>query len=269
MAWAAKGTGNKVALLIPGGPGNAHPGRGLLSKQAFKPFLDLLDADYRLVTVTRRMNMPAGHTIACMARDYAELILTEFGGRVELIVGTSFGGLIAQFLAANHGDCFQHLVIHIAACDIAASGKAIDCAYAKTMSKGKRFKAGTIIATGLFPYTRPRKLIQLLFGIIQLLSGAEHASFRSDILVECEAESLFDSRDVLPQITKPVLLLAGDSDFYFPLELLRETQALIPHAALKLYPGMGHVSAGMNPAVSKDILEFINATPLPSENHSD
>ena len=38
--------------------------------------------------------------------------------------------------------------------------------------------------------------------------------FRSDVMVEAEAELACDARDVLPDIPMPVLLVCGDQDPY-------------------------------------------------------
>ena len=50
-----------------------------------------------------------------MSNDYAEIIRHNFGGHVGIIIGTSFGGMIAQHFAADHPELFDHIVIAIAA----------------------------------------------------------------------------------------------------------------------------------------------------------
>jgi hypothetical protein len=68
----------------------------------------------------------------------------------------------------------------------------------------------------------------ILGSAVGLLPRSEHDRFTTDVMVEAEAEVAFDSRDILPLIEVPVLLIGGDRDVYFPLDLIRETARLIP-----------------------------------------
>ncbi|MEM1152579.1 MAG: alpha/beta hydrolase [Pseudomonadota bacterium] len=261
MAWASMGEGEKVAILIPGGPGNPHPGEGMLAKLNFKPMRGLMDDGYRLVCVARRRNVPEGHSIASMAADYANMIEREFGGRVALVVGSSYGGIIAQYLAADHPHCFQHIVVHVAACEIRPEGRDIDYAYAKAVSEGQRFGAGVAIAPGLFPDSKFPRVMKLFSGILGLLSAGQHQSYRRDILIEGQAEKDFSATDILSRIKVPVCIIAGDQDFYFPKELTLLTHEGIEGSTLIMYEGQGHVAAAMNKNLSQDILDYVRSTP--------
>ena len=222
-----------------------------------RAFRTLLDGGYTLWMVTRRRSMPQGHTIEDMARDYARLIEVEFDGTVDIVLGASYGGLIAQYLAANHPGCFRHGVIASAACCVSDAGKDIDYGFAENSSQGKKAEAGTIMVTGLLPKLRFRWLARSLgFFAGRLRSGA-HEDFRSDVLIEADAEVAFDSRELLPTITTPVLLIAGNRDVYFPRSLLEETARLIPDCTLKIYEGKGHVGAMSDKRLPKDVLEFV------------
>ena len=261
MAWASMGEGSKIALLIPGGPGNPAPGKGVGSKAPFKLLVGLIRSDFRLISVARPRNMPKGHTVADMAKDYADMIQAEFDGCVELIVGSSYGGIIAQYLAANHDSCFKHIVVHVAACDISPEGKNIDYAFAKEMSEGRPIAAGFEFSRGLFPETQFPWLMKWMMGLfVWLTSRNQHEFFESDMLIEGEAERQFNSREVLPKIRVPVLLIAGETDFYFPKELTLETQELIPNCSLQMYEGKGHVEAAFDARMCSDIQNFMGSS---------
>ena len=118
MAWSCYGTSEKVALLIPGGPGNPAPNTGWQGKFGIKALLPLLEQGFRLVAVARPRNMPKGHSVADMAGEYARMIEAEFGGQVDLVIGLSYGGMIGQYLAADYPGCFKHIVIVVAACEV-------------------------------------------------------------------------------------------------------------------------------------------------------
>ena len=98
---------------------------GWMSRRWFEPFVD---AGYAVHVVTRRRRMPRGHGVTDMADDVAELISNELGGRADLVVGVSFGGMIAQHLAARHGALLGHVAVIVAAAEVCDWGKDVDAA---------------------------------------------------------------------------------------------------------------------------------------------
>ena len=103
MAYVRVGEGPKTLLFVPGGPGNTLA-RGPMRRLGLPPMRPFVDSGYTVWEVTRPRDMPTGHSIADMADDYAALIRDEFGGRVDVALGSSMGGMILQYLAANHPD---------------------------------------------------------------------------------------------------------------------------------------------------------------------
>ena len=89
-----------------------------------------------------------------------------------------------------------------------------------------------------------------------MLSGKNYPP--ADLSVEIEAEMSFDSRSVLPRIARPVLLLSGDRDRFFPLEVVEETVRLIPNCTLVLYKGKGHMKVATSSRVPDYVLAFVN-----------
>lgn len=51
-------------------------------------------------------------------------------------------------------------------------------------------------------------------------------------------------------------MLGGYNDYYFPVEMYRETAAGIPNAKLVLYEGKGNIISGKK--FNEDILAFLN-----------
>lgn len=101
MEYVAWGRGPKVLLLIPVGPGSTAP-TGMMLRMYERRYRPVIAAGFAVWVVTRQRDMPAGHTIADMADDYAEIIDEQFNGRIDIIAGESFGGMIAQYVAARH-----------------------------------------------------------------------------------------------------------------------------------------------------------------------
>ena len=69
MEFLTWGAGPKTLLFIQGGPGSALP-TGMSARVSQRWFDPFVDAGYAVSIVTRRRNMPPGHTVADMAGDY-------------------------------------------------------------------------------------------------------------------------------------------------------------------------------------------------------
>ena len=257
MEYLCWGSGPKTLLFIQGGPGSMVP-QGMLRRMFRRQFEPYLNAGYSVWIVTRRRNMPAGHTITDMAGDYAHVIAEEFGGHVDVVVAESFGGMIAQYLAALHPDAFGRIVLVIAAAELSDWGKDVDARMAGAIASGDTGRAGTVFAEYLFPGTRLRWLRRLLGPFIggRLLAGSDYPP--EDVQIEARAELSFNSRDVLPRIRPPVLLICGDSDRFFPKDVAAETAGLIPDCTLVWYEGLGHLRVAASSRVARDVLAFVS-----------
>ena len=255
MDYLAWGSGPKTLLFIQGGPGSAVP-RRLLRRVLRRQFDPFLRAGYAVWIATRRRGMPAGHTIADMADDYAGLIADEFGGRVDVVLAESFGGMIAQYLAARHPDSFRHIAMVVTAAELSEWGKDVDARVAHALADGDKVRAGRAFAEYLLPGRGQAWLRRLAGPLIsrRLLGGSAFPA--QDVLTEVQAEMTFNSRAVLPLIRRPVLLVCGGTDRFFPRGLAQETAGLIPDCTLIWYEGKGHVGAASSTRLARDVLAY-------------
>jgi len=261
MAHARWGSGPKTLLLIPGGPGNTVPS-GMRLSMLLGATRPLVEDGYTVWAVARKQDMPKGHTMADMAEDYAGLIADEFGGKVDLVVGVSYGGVIGFHLAARHPDRFGHIAIVGAAYDANEQGKTLDYDFARLLSEGRNGEAGALMLRFMAPSLRVPGVARVLGAVlVRLMYGETHPYFASDMMVEAEAEMAFDAREVLPDISVPVLLVCGDEDMYIPKEVYEETARLIPDCTLRMYEGIGHVGAVRDKRFPQDVLDFVRQRP--------
>jgi pimeloyl-ACP methyl ester carboxylesterase len=259
MEYLGWGSGPRTLLFLQGGPGSVVP-RGLMRRMFRRQFEPYVAAGYAVWIVTRRRNMPAGHTMADMADDYARVIDEEFGGRVDLVVAESFGGMIGQYLAALHPDSFGRIALVITAAELSDWGKDIDSRMAQALAGGDPGRAGTVFAEYLWAGPRTRWLRRLLGPLVGggLSAGSDYPP--GDLLTEARAERRFNSRAVLPEIRGPVLLICGGSDKFFPADVARETAGLIPDCTLVCYEGQGHLRVGAGSRVARDVLAFVSGS---------
>ena len=258
MEYLTWGRGAKSLLFVQGGPGSFVP-QGVLRGLFRREFAAYRDAGYAIWIVTRRRNMPASHTSAEMADDYAQLIAEEFGGRVDLVVAESFGGMIGQYLAARHPRSFGHIAMVVTAAELSAWGKDVDERMAAAVAAGDSSRAGTVLAEYVFPGPRTRWLRELLGPVVGRRVLGHSGCPGADVLTEARAELAFDARTVLPLIRPPVLLLCGGRDAFFPRAVAEETARLIPDCTLIVYERWGHVRAGSSRRVPRDVLAFVRS----------
>jgi len=224
-----------------------------------RPFVE---NGYTVWVVARRRNMPKGHTMADMADDYAGLIADEFDGKVDLVLGESYGGMIGFYLAARHPDRFGHIAITVAGYKLSEQATALDIEFAKLLGEGRRTEAGALRAKELYPGIRVPGVVRVLGAVVgRLMYGETHPCFANDVMVEAEAEGTFDAREVLPDIPVPVLLVGGDRDQYFPKEVYEETARLIPDCTLRIYEGKDHLGANTDKRLYPDVLDFVRQRP--------
>jgi pimeloyl-ACP methyl ester carboxylesterase len=202
--------------------------------------------------------------MADMADDYAGLVADELGGKVDLVVGVSYGGMIGFDLAARHPERFGHIAIAVAGYEVSEQGKTLDYDFARLLSEGRNGEAGALMVRSMAPGLRVPGAARVLGAVMgRIMAGEAHASFASDVMVEADAEVACDARDVLPDIPVPVLLVCGDEDLYFPKEVYEETARLIPACTLRMYEGAGHVGAIRDRRFPQDVLEFVRQRPAP------
>lgn len=256
MQYAVLGHGRRTILFIPGGPGSEIPTGGLARKGILGQLKPYTEAGFTVWQVCRRRNMPEGHTVADMADDYARFIRDELGGHVDVVIGESYGGMIAIYLAADHAALMGRVVLALAAATITDTGRDLDRRWARARAEGRFSDAGAIALEYLLPGDERAGLRHRLGPLVGRMFANSHIP-PGDLLVEAEAEAAFDARDVLGRITVPVLLLCGDDDQFFTPEIVSATAADIPDCTVVWYEGMGHVRAAMSGRIPRDVLAWI------------
>jgi pimeloyl-ACP methyl ester carboxylesterase len=259
MEYLTWGDGPRTLLSIPGGPGSFVP-TGSMARMMERLHRPYVDAGFAVWFVTRRRNMPAGHTVADMADDYARLVADEFGGRVDLVVGESYGGMVAQYLAARHPDRVARVALVIAGCRVSDWGKDVDSRLGTALARRDTTGSGMAFAEYVAPGRRLRPLRRLAAPLVGRALFAEEQCPPADVLTEVAAELDFDSRAVLPSIRVPVLLVSGGRDRFFPPAVIDETAALVPGCSVVRYLGKGHLGTGTDKRVAADVLAFVERT---------
>jgi len=232
-----------------------EPPSGFMLKQFLKTSKLFID-NYTYYLVGRKPNLPENYLFDKMAEDYAAMIRREFDGPVTLM-GTSTGGQIAQYLAANHPELVKKLIIISAAYRLSEIGVELERKSGDYFEQGKYGKSLAALLDFIWTskilksiakfFTRP--FAKKIMGDIK---------YPNDFLIEIQADREMNFKDRLSEIQAPTLVLSGEKDIGYTAEDVRTTAEGIPNAKLILYKGYGHNLAMSNrKQVVKDILEFL------------
>jgi pimeloyl-ACP methyl ester carboxylesterase len=247
------GEGEKTLLVFSGGPGNVLPSGFMIRMWGhFKH----LSKSYVVYAMSRKSRLPEGYTTRDMAEDYAAVIRDEFNGEPQDVMGTSYGGLIAQHLAADHPELVRRLIIAMSCYRFSDEGNAADMKFAQLLSEGKKREALKALYPILEGGRIKKALMKFFTGYIAPFMWSTHEN-PSDLVVEGKAEMAHNTKNRLAEIKAPTLVIGGDKDYYCPVERLRETADGIPDAKLVLYEGKGHMGT-MGKKFDEDVLAFLN-----------
>ena len=230
--------------------------KGFGFKMFAKPFFAFVQ-DYTIYFVTRKSGLNVNYSTLDMSNDYATMIRDEFNGKVDVIIGISYGGFIIQHFAADYPEMSDFFIIAMASYKGSEEGVKFDYEYAKYISEGKPGKAMSTIPTVFIPNRIMRFLLKPLFYLFGSFMKPKSDTYAQDILIEAKAEIEHNSKDRLSEIAKPTLILCGDKDFYMPLDYLKEMEHLIPNVILKIYADKGH-NIVTSKQFSRDISKFIS-----------
>ncbi len=244
------GAGPRTLLHLPGGPGSETT-TGSGARFTARRLAPYTAAGYTVWNVDRRRNMPVGHSIPDMADDHAAFIRDRLGGRADVVIGTSYGGLVALCLAADHPELVGRLVLAASAATITPWGRDVDLRWARARAEHRDADAGATMLEYVLPDRRWAPLRHRLGPVVgRMFAGSRLPD--GDLIVEAEAELVLDARDVLPRIQAPVLILSGTGDRFFPPTVVEETAALIPDCTVVRYR-RGHLMASMNRRAADDV----------------
>ena len=193
---------------------------------------------------------PAGFAIADWADALTALLDVEAVSSAH-VVGLSWGGLLAQEMYRRHPARIASLVLADTYAgwagslgDAAASDRLAACIHDSSLP------AGDLVARyipGMFSDRPPAAVRDRLAAI---MSDTHPIGFR----LMAAALAAGDTRDLLPQIQAPTLLIWGDADKRSPIAIAHQLERSIPAATLAVLPGVGHVSNFEAPAAFNAIL---------------
>jgi len=217
----------------------------------------ILSYDQRGLGQTEKPETP--YTMADYGED-ANALLDAVGWERALVMGTSFGGMVAQEFAVRHPERIDRLVL---ACT--SSGGAGGASYplhdlldldlrTKTM---KMMAVGDLRQDAAWQAANPQE-VQMLLELAESAAavGADEPGHALGARLQILARQHHDTYDRLPTLAMDVFVCGGRYDGIASIANQQALCAQIPHAQLELFEG-GHGFLQQDPAAYSRIIAFL------------
>lgn len=252
MSCVSFGRGEKVLVVLPGLSDGLTTvkGKALLLVSPYRQFLDR----YTVYMFSRKDAMPAGYSIRDMAADQAKA-LQILGLQGVSVLGVSEGGMIAQYLAIDHPQLVERLVIAVSApCANAmvreSVSRWIDCA-----RRGDHRQM--MIDTAESSYSE--KFLKKYRRAYPLLGGLGKPGSYDRFLVNAEAILSFDAVSELNGVLCPTLIIGGAEDRIVGVQASYELKEGIADSELYVYEGLGHAAYEEADDFYRRVFRFLDA----------
>jgi proline iminopeptidase len=234
-----------IAFLVHGGPGADHTG--------FKPTFSPLSSKMQLVYFDHRGQ---GRSARAAKESYTldnnvedmEALRQYLGLDRIVVIGMSYGGMVALTYASRYPDRVSHLIVGVTVAD----SRFLKQAQANLAKRGTEEQKA--ISQHLWDGTfRDEEHLREYFRIMGSLYSVTHdpqasqdgwkrAILSPDAINQAFGDFLrsYDVRADLCRVTAPTLVIGARHDWICPPEFSQEIAALIPNADLRIFERSGH-----------------------------
>ena len=237
MHYVSFGRGARTFIILPGLSDGlvTVSGKALMLAWPYRQFFK----DFTVYMFSRKNSMPDGYTIRDMAADQAAACAALGIGRA-CVMGVSQGGMIAQYLAIDHPELVEKLVIAVS---VPRTDDALREGILQRMAMAERGDHKSLmIDAAEKAYTEKKlrlyRMIYPLFGRI-----GRPKDYRR-FLINARAIMTFDAED-------KTVGVQGSYDMH----------GRIPGSVLHVYPGLGHAAYEEAPDFNDRVFRFLTDAP--------
>lgn len=250
MSYVCFGKGDKPLVILPGLSDGLKSVRG--SALALSLYYRLFAKHYRIFIFSRKDELDEGYTTMQMAEDqmraleYLELTSCS-------LMGISQGGMIAEYLAIDHPQLVDRLVLAVTtARPYPILQEAVD-SWIRLAERGMYREL--IIDTMERTYSEKRlRRYRPLYPILSRLGRPkEYTRF----LIQAHSCLEHDAYELLERIECPTLVIGGEEDLVVGPQASPQMAKRIPNSHLITYEGLGHGAFDETKAFNTEILRFL------------
>ncbi len=233
MDYIRFGNGPETLVMIPG------VGDGLKTVKGMAlPFAYLYRSLARCFTVyvfSRERQLSPGMTTREMA-EHLNTALDSLGLSKVVPVGVSQGGMIAQWLAIDHPERVERLVLVVTLSRLNETAHSVIGKWMEMARQGDY--RGIMLDTAERSYSE--KKLRSMSPWYSLLGAVSRPVSMDRFLIQANACVTHDTYEILDRIQAPTLVIGGEEDKIVTGEASREMAARIPDCQLFMYKGLGH-----------------------------
>lgn len=227
------GSGVKTLVMIPGVGDGLKTVKGMAFPFAF--LYRRLAKDFTVYVFSRRRVLSQGMTTREMAEDLNDA-MDALGLSSVSLVGVSQGGMISQWLAIDHPEKVEKLVLTVTLSRPNDTVRDVICRWDKMAEQGD-YK-GIMLDTAERSYSEKRlKQARLEY---RLLGSAGKPKSFDRFRIQAASCLAHDAYDWLDRITCPTLVIGGKEDKIVTGQASVEIAEKIPNCKLYMYDGLGH-----------------------------
>lgn len=249
MSYVCFGHGKKHLILLPGLSDGLMTvdGKALLLAKPYTLFFD----QYTVFMFSRKEPMPDGYTIRDMASDQAK-VLKKMGLNKVYVLGVSQGGMIAQYLAADHPELVKSMVLAVTA---PSCNDIIRKNITHWISLAEASDHKSLMIDNATKSLSPvyLKKYQKLYPVIGWI-GKPKSYDR--FIKNAKAILHFDAIEEIQNISCPVLIIGGHDDQIVGIEASYEIKKQIKNSQLYIYQGLGHGAYEEAPDFNQKVFHF-------------
>jgi len=243
------GSGQKPLIMIPGVGDGLKTVKGMVIPFAF--LYRSLAKDFTVYVFSRRRVLSQGMTTRDMAEDLNSA-MDALGLSAASVVGVSQGGMIAQWLAIDHPDKVEKLVLTVTLSRPNATVQDVINRWLEMSDRGD-YK-GIMLDTAERSYSEKR-LKQAMLEYRLLGSIGKPKSF-DRFRVQAASCVTHDTYDLLNRIICPTLVIGGKEDKIVTGQASVEMAEKNPNFELYMYGGLGHGLYEEAPDFLKRVSDF-------------
>ena len=233
MDYIRFGSGKRVLIMIPGLGDGLKTVKGMALP--FSLLYRKMAKDFTVYVFSRRTELTDGMTTRDMAEDQARAMET-LGLSNCAVLGVSQGGMIAQWLAIDHPELVDKLVLTVTLSRPNPTVREAIGTWTKMAEEGD-YK-GIMIDTAKRSYSEKR--IRQSMHSYKIFGNVGKPKSFSRFVTQASSCVTHDTWEYLSQITCPTLVIGGSDDRIATGTASEEIAEKIPGCKLYMYDGLGH-----------------------------
>ena len=233
MYYVAFGEGKKNLVVLPGLSDGLWTvkGKAFLLSGSYKRFF----RDYTVYMFSRKNDIPEGYSIKEMADNQASA-MKNLGIDKAIVMGVSQGGMISQYLAANHSELVEKLILVVTAPYANETVKTVVSKWIEMTKTASHTELMLDTAEKVYTKEFNEKNKKYLPMLARFTKPKNYDRFCKNAYAILE----FDARQELSRIKCPTYVLSGNCDNTVGNDAPYELKEGISNSELMIFDGLGH-----------------------------